>query len=402
MISSRVSTPLASFSSSTTVPNTRTTGPTKKYYRQLRIDPLPAESADELLDTLLGADAALVSVKRLLVERTDANPLFLEESVRALVETGALAGDRGAYRLKRPVDQLTIPATVQAILAARIDRLDPEPRRLLQAAAVIGKDVPFPLLMAIAGMPEPEARTQLTHLLAADFLYETRLFPDLEYTFKHALTHEVAYRGLLHDRQRALHARIAETIERLPAEKLGEQLERLAHHALRGELWDKAVGHCRRAALRTMSRGTSREAIAHLERALVALDRLPETAEKIALTVDIRLDLRNGLLALGDWTRMGIHLREADGLARTLGDRHRIARIATFMVSQYLATGDYDEAVRFGRDALSIAATLPDSSIVMARWTERIEVVASFYLGITHVARGDLEEAANLLEHNIA
>src|SRR5439155_801299 len=127
----------------------------KTYYRQLRIDPLPPESADELLAALLGADAALGPLKQLLVERTEANPLFLEESVRALVETGALVGERGAYRLTRPVEQLKIPATVQTILAARIDRLAPEAKRLLQAAAVIGKDVPMALLLAIADAPDP-------------------------------------------------------------------------------------------------------------------------------------------------------------------------------------------------------------------------------------------------------
>ena len=128
----------------------------KTYYRQLRIDPLPPENADELLAALLGTDAALAPLKILLVERTDANPLFLEESVRALVETGALAGERGAYRLTRPVQQLRMPATVQAILASRIDRLAPEAKRLLQAAAVIGKDVPIRLLLAIADASEPE------------------------------------------------------------------------------------------------------------------------------------------------------------------------------------------------------------------------------------------------------
>jgi predicted ATPase len=206
----------------------------KTYYRQLRIDPLPSESADELLDALLGPDPAFGPLKRLLVERTEANPLFLEECVRGLVDTAALAGERGAYRLLRPVEELRIPATVQAILAARIDRLEPESKRLLQAAAAIGKDVPMPLLLAIAETSEPEVRPQLAHLQAAEFLYETRLFPDLEYTFKHALTHEVAYGGLLRERQRALHARITEAIEHLAAERLTEQAERLAHHALRG------------------------------------------------------------------------------------------------------------------------------------------------------------------------
>src|SRR5204862_6055392 len=150
----------------------------------------------------------------MLFAQTGGNPFFLEESVRALVETAALAGERGAYRLTRPVEQLKIPATVQAILAARIDRLAPEAKRLLQAAAVIGKDVPMPLLLAIADAPEPEVRAELTRLQAAEFLYETRLFPDLEYTFKHALTHEVAYGGLLPERHRALPARTHRDIRR--------------------------------------------------------------------------------------------------------------------------------------------------------------------------------------------
>ena len=207
----------------------------KTYYLQLRIDPLPPESADELLNALLGEDRTLEPLKRVLIERTEGNPFFLEESVRTLVETQVLVGERGAYRLAKAPDAWQIPATAQAILAARIDRLAPEDKRLLQAAAVIGKDVPFALLQAIADMPEDSLRRGLSHLQAAEFLYETSLFPDLEYTFKHALTHEVAYGSVLQDRRRALHARIVEAIERLYPDRLTEHIERLAHHALRGE-----------------------------------------------------------------------------------------------------------------------------------------------------------------------
>src|SRR6266508_4609919 len=134
----------------------------------------------------------------------------------------------------------------------------------------------MPLLLAIADAPEHEVRAELTRLQAGEFLYETRLFPGLEYTFKHAPTHEVAYGGLLHDRQRALHARITEAIERLSPERVAEQAERLAHHALRGELWQKAVVYLRQAGLRAMARAANREAIAHLEQALATLRRLPE------------------------------------------------------------------------------------------------------------------------------
>src|SRR5262249_44002154 len=126
----------------------------KTYYQQLRLDPLPPDSAEELLAALLGAAAELEPLKRVLIARTEGNPFFLEESVRTLVESSVLAGERGSYRLVRPFDSTQVPATVQAVLAARIDRLAPEDKRLLQAASVIGKDVPSSLLQAIADLSE--------------------------------------------------------------------------------------------------------------------------------------------------------------------------------------------------------------------------------------------------------
>jgi class 3 adenylate cyclase len=213
----------------------------KTYYLQLRIDPLPSESAEELLDALLGPDRALEPLKRVLIERTEGNPFFLEESVQTLVETRVLVGERGAYRITKAPELWQIPATAQAILAARIDRLPIEEKRLLQTASVIGKDVPLVLLHAVADVPEESIRRGLTHLQAAEFLYETSLFPDIEYTFKHALTHDVAYRNVLQDRRRLLHARIVDAIETLYSERLTEQVERLGHHAFQGEAWERAV-----------------------------------------------------------------------------------------------------------------------------------------------------------------
>jgi predicted ATPase len=197
----------------------------------VRLDPLPPAGTDEFLHALLGDDPSLPPLKSLLIARTAGNPFFLEESVRTLVETGVLVGEPGAYRLARPLDGLQVPATVQAVLAARIDRLPPEEKRLLQTAAVIGTDVPFALLRAIADMPEAVLHRSLAHLQAAEFLYETRLFPEPEYTFKHALTHEVAYGSLLLERRRALQARIVEALEALASDRVAEQVERLAHHA---------------------------------------------------------------------------------------------------------------------------------------------------------------------------
>jgi predicted ATPase len=150
----------------------------KTYYTQLRLDPLPPASADEFLHALLGNDPSLAPLKQLLIARTEGNPFFLEESMRTLVETGVLVGEPGAYRLGQALPTIQVPATVQAVLAARIDRLPPEEKRLLQTAAVIGTEVPWPLLQAIAELPEAALHRNLAHLQAAEFLYETRLFPE--------------------------------------------------------------------------------------------------------------------------------------------------------------------------------------------------------------------------------
>ena len=263
----------------------------KTYYTQLRLDPLPPASAAEVLQALLGDDPSLVPLKQLLIARTEGNPFFLEESVRTLVETGVLVGEPGAYRLAKPVESLQVPATVQAVLAARIDRLPPEEKRLLQTAAVIGTEVPLPLLQAIADVPEAALHRGLAHLQAAEFLYETRLFPEPEYTFKHALTHEVAYGSLLLERRRGLHARLVEALEALAPERVAEQVERLAHHALRGEVWDKAVTYCQQAGARAYDRAAFREAVAAFEQALQALAHLPEPGDTRVLAIELRLAL---------------------------------------------------------------------------------------------------------------
>jgi class 3 adenylate cyclase len=208
----------------------------KTYYTQLRLDPLPPASAEALLQSLLGDDTGLVPIKQRLIEQTQGNPFFLEESVRTLVETQVLVGNQGAYRLVRALPSIQVPATVQAVLAARIDRMPPEEKQLLQTAAVIGTEVPLALLQAMAEAPEESLRLGLAHLQAAEFLYETRLFPDIEYTFKHALTQQVAYETLLQERRRALHASIVEALEALAGDRMAEEVERLAHHALRGEM----------------------------------------------------------------------------------------------------------------------------------------------------------------------
>ena len=328
----------------------------KTYYLQLRLDPLPPESAEALLHALLGEDRTLEPLTRMLIERTEGNPFFLEESVQTLVETLMLIGQRGAYRLARTPEALQIPATAQAILAARIDRLAPEEKRLLQAASVIGKDVPFPLLQAIAELPEDSLRQGLRHLQGAEFLYETSLFPDLEYTFKHALTHEVAYGSLLQDRRRALHARIVDAIEALYPERLAEQVERLAHHAFWGELWEKAVTYLRQAGGKAAARSLHREAVAYFDQALVALNHLPESRERITEAIDLRLDLRNSLHPLAEHDRIAESLAGAERLAVSLADPLRQARVHGYLSMHFGVVGPPARALEHAERALALAS----------------------------------------------
>jgi len=340
-----------------------------------------------LLDALLGSDATLAPLKRLVIERTEGNPFFIEESVRSLVETGVLAGERGAYRVTRVVQGLQVPATAQAMLAARIDRLDPEDKRLLQAAAVIGTDVPFSLLQAVADEPEDRLHRGLAQLQATEFLYETRLFPDLEYTFRHALTHEVAYGGLLAERRRALHARIVETIERLYPDRLAEQIERLAHHALRGEVWGKAVTYFRQAGAKAASRSAYREAATCFEQALIALGRLPETRETIEHDIDLRCELRSVLFPLGDHKRIFEHLSAGEALASALDDQPRLGRILGYLSTHFAASAEHVRAMEASERALSIA---------MAHGDAAQEIEMRFRLALVHHLLGDYSKAIDL------
>jgi hypothetical protein len=277
----------------------------RTYYTQLRLDPLTPERAEELLGALLGPDAGLEPLTRVLIARTEGNPFFLEESVRALVETGSRLGERGAYRLARPLPTIQVPATVQAVLAARIDRLPPQEKRLLQAAAVIGTDVPFLLLQALGEIPEATLHGALAHLQAAEFLYETRLFPEIEYTFKHAFTQQVAYESLLQERRRSLHARIVEALEALVGERVAEQVERLAHHALLGAVWDKALAYSRQAGEKAIARSAYREAMGYFERRLapssICQSSAPRASRPSASRAPWRSPQPSGMSARTPW-----------------------------------------------------------------------------------------------------
>ena len=360
----------------------------KTYYQQLRLDPLPPDSAEELLAALLGDHAELHVLKRALVERTEGNPLFVEESIRTLVESGVLAGERGAYRLVKPFESAQVPATVQAVLAARIDRLAPEDKRLLQAAAVIGKDVPYALLRAIAELSEAALEGGLSLLHAAEFLYETSLFPDREYTFKHALTHDVAYGSVLHDRRRALHARIVAAIEEVYADRLAEHVERLGHHAFHGEHWQQALLYLRQAGTKAGKRSAHREAVGYFEQAVDALGRLPMSPEASRQAIDIRFELRNSLHPLAEYRRLQAHLHEAEAVATALADPRRLAWVRTYIGNLAVWFGDSTAAVQDLERALAVAAEMQDAGL---------EALGTQFLATAHYMLGSYSRAVELL-----
>jgi predicted ATPase len=360
---------------------------TKTYYTQLRLDPLPPASAEAMLQSLLGDDAGLEPLKQRLIEWTQGNPFFLEENVRTLVETQVLVGEQGTYRLAGALPSIQVPATVQAVLAARIDRLPPEEKQLLQTAAVIGTEVPLPLLQAVSEAPEAPLRLGLTHLQAAEFLYETRLFPETEYTFKHALTQQVAYETLLQERRRALHARIVETLEALAGERVAEQVERLAHHALRGEVWDKTLTYDRQAGEKALARSAYREAVGYFEQALNALPHLPETRGTHEQAIDLQLALRSALWPLGDSERILVALREAEGLAEALGDQRRLGQVLLCLANHFNSM-TYDEAIAASQRALVLATASGDDAL---------HALANQRLGQACRVQGDYRRAIDFL-----
>ncbi|HEY3068265.1 MAG TPA: adenylate/guanylate cyclase domain-containing protein [Methylomirabilota bacterium] len=362
-------------------------------YRQLRLEPLANENLAILLEGLLGSDASLSTLKEFLLARTGGNPFFIEEMARILFDTGVIAGTRGSYRLAKPFFGVHVPPTVQAMLAARIDRLPAAEKRLLQEAAVIGTDVPYALLHGICGLDEDQLRGLLGNLQAAEFLNLTQLFPEPHYTFKHSLTHEVAYSGLLQERRRDLHARIVGVIEQLYADRLGEHVERLADHALRGQLRTKALTYLRQAGAKAAERQAFREAAALYGQALDVVAQLPETRSTLEEAIDLRFEMRNVLQPLGDRDRIAAYLREAEQLAARLDDPYRAGWIQSYLTEHFWILGRYAEAAAAGERALTIARKHSETSL---------HVVTNLPLGLAYHCRGDYGKAIEYFQWNVA
>jgi predicted ATPase len=369
----------------------------KTYYTQLRLDPLPPVNADEFLYALLGNDPSLAPVTRLLIARTEGNPFFLEESVRTLIETGVLVGEPGAYRLAQALPTIQIPTSVQAVLAARIDRLSADEKRLLQAAAVIGTEVRVPLLEAIAEIPEATLYRGLAHLQAAEFLYETRLFPERAYTFKHALTQQVAYQSLLMRTRQRYHQQLAQVLAAQP-ETVETQPELLAHHYTEAGLAAPAVTYWQRAGQRASERSAHLEAISHFTRGLEILQTLPDTAERAQHELHLQTALASVCIAVKGMGAVEVEqaYTRAHMLCQQVGDTSQLLLVLQGLRRFYTGRNDHQRVREIGEQLLHLGQRLHDPAVLLEAHLALGLLMR--HLGELVAAHGHLEQALALYD----
>ena len=367
----------------------------KTYYHQFRIDPLPPESAEELLLEALGNDTSLQPLKQRLIDRTEGNPFFLEECVRALVESKFLFGERGGYWLAKTVESAYMPATVQAVLAARVDRLPLETKQLLQSASVIGKDFSFALLQAVVDLSDEELRRELGRLQTAQFLYETSFFPELKYTFKHALTHEVAYQSLLRATRQPCHERIALALEGQFRDIVETQPQLLAHHYAEAGLGARAIPYWQRAGEKANERAAHAEAISYLNNGLELLKTLPNTAERLQRELSLYAALGRTLKdskGYGDPEVERAYTRARE-LCRRVGEAPQLFSTLLGLSIYFVVRAELQTARELGEQLLDMAQSKHDPVLL---------VEAHYVLGVTHFWFGEFVPARKHLEQAIA
>jgi tetratricopeptide (TPR) repeat protein len=328
----------------------------KTYYTQLRLDPLGKESADEMLSALLGDGEDLGPLKRLIVEKTEGNPFFMEEIVQSLFEEGTLERN-GTVKLARSMNAVKVPATVQGILAARIDRLPADAKELLQMLAVIGREYPLSLIRAVVTKSDDELNRLLNDLQLGEFIYEQPAVGDTEYIFKHALTQEVAYNSVLIERRRQIHERIAAAIERLYASSINEHLAELAHHYGRSANLDKAVEYLTRAGRQALGRSAFAEAQAQLEKGLERIKQLSESPARDARELELASILTQVLFVTRGLTapKTLAAAERARYLAEKGGNLAQLVLQVLGIWRSVLGLGDYSAAVPLADRILDLA-----------------------------------------------
>ena len=365
----------------------------KSSYQQVPLPPLAAEAIRQLLQDLLGSDASLGRLAEVIESRTAGNPLFTEEVVQSLIESGRLEGDKGGYRLTTPVEDIEIPNTVQAILAARIDRLAEREKQVLQTAAVIGREFAEPVLAAVVALPAAELAEALRTLKSAEFLYDRSLYPVAEYAFKHPLTQEVAYRSQLSEHRARVHGNVARTITELYADRLDEQAALIAQHwEEAAEMLAAAQWHGRAARWAGMMHLA--EALRHWRKVRELLERIPESAETLALGIAARIQIFNVEWRLGgSEEEAAATFAEGKALAERTGDPRVLARLVASYSGVIGLCGDVQAYLDYGTEAARVADQTDDAGL---RAACRLPVFAALWFG------GRLPESLRLIEQALA
>jgi class 3 adenylate cyclase/tetratricopeptide (TPR) repeat protein len=363
----------------------------KPFLTAINLEPLEAQAANDLVHSLIGGNNA--ELRALIVERTDGTPLFIEETVRTLVENGALRLRAGGYELTRQIPDIRIPETVQSVIAARIDSLSPKRKSLLQIASVIGSSIPIMLLREVVDLSESDLQNLLAELKAAQFLYETPNPIYAQLKFRHALIHEVAYGSLISARRQMLHARVLRGMESQFRDNTFDVVESLAHHAFNAALWDEAVNYLCQAGDKAVEFSAYQAAGAFFESSLQALTHLPQDHERLRQGIDIRLKLRPVFVAIADFDRLERYLADAETMAGSIQDQQRLAAIDVARAFVHNARGELDATIERGARARNIARTIGNIGL---------EVGATFYLGQAYMWRGDFRQAVAVLEDNMA
>lgn len=360
----------------------------RSYCHALRLNGLNNSDADEMMTRLLGQDPSLESLRPRLLQRSEGRPLFIEETVRALIETGVVASESNGYRLMAEDGEIEIPTTVQAVIAERIDALPSDRKYLLQCASVIGRSFPRKLLQDLGGWDAARLRRLLTELEAQEFLFQSEVFPEPTYAFKHVLNREVAYGSLPRASRKELHARLVRLIESADYYKREDRLERLGHHAFSAEQWQEAAAYLMKAAERAFDQSAHQESVMLLERALQALSHLPESQKVLETQIDAHMRMRAAYGALAQLAENRNQLAEAKRLAERMDDRTQLARIATHECILDYLHGDIRDAIVSGENAVALAEAARDPGL---------RLVAHLFLGIAHRFRGESAQSSALL-----
>ncbi len=361
----------------------------RSYFTLLRLSPLGKTNADQMLESLLGSDDSTRELLALLADRTEGRPLFIEEIIRSLIESGAVAGEPGQYRRMQDISEIQIPESVQAVIAARVDRLDPDQKRILQCAAAVGRRISVELLRDLGGWSDEEYHELLRSLQAAELIFQRTVFPRPELAFKHSLTMEVAYASLPMAGRKQLHARLFELIEQGDYYRQEDRVDRLAYHALSAELWEEAARYLEMAAARAFATSAHEDAARLLEQAMAAQRHLEETFEAARWAIDIRLKLRAAYGALAQLKHTKHQLAEARELALHIGDRPRLARVLTHETVHEYLHGDIRQAIEIGEEALALAEDCGERDQML---------LANLFLGIACRFRGDYRRSSATLK----